>query len=293
MTIRSRIAAVGVVVAAALAATVPVGGAHAASDPAGMTSSSGATLKPTASTPVNTAGSTGSLGPSADPQAIFGSDNRVRVTNTTAFPHRAIGLITSPTASCTGALVGADTVITAGQCVHSGARGAFRSGIKFYPGRNGNSAPYGYCVPRAGGLFVQNGWKNSSDERFDVAVIKLSCTIGQNIGWFGYFSQPSSFNGVQVALRGYNNSAFLMTQNAPINITQQYQLFFQHDSDGAQAGAPLFHNRSSNSPYCTGECILAVNTHTTHGSAAPHSTYNHGGRITNQVRDFITSVRNM
>ena len=116
-------------------------------------------------------------------ESIIGPDTRVRVTPTTTFPARATVLITFSLGRCTGWLIGPNTVITAGHCVHPGGGGSFypASSYRIYPGRNGGGSPYGSCTAKW--LASVRGWTTTGDDRYDYGAIKLNCAIGNTVGW--------------------------------------------------------------------------------------------------------------
>jgi V8-like Glu-specific endopeptidase len=74
-------------------------------------------------------------------EVVIGRDDRVQITNTTAYPWRTICslIITARDGSRwigTGWLVGPRTVITAGHCVYMHKRGGWARSIEVIPGRN-------------------------------------------------------------------------------------------------------------------------------------------------------------
>ena len=62
-------------------------------------------------------------------ESVLGSDGRVRITGTTSSPYRAVVHITRDgNGWCTGWMINADTVATAGHCVSPGSTGGFYNG---------------------------------------------------------------------------------------------------------------------------------------------------------------------
>ena len=111
-------------------------------------------------------------------------------------------LITFTGGRCSGWLYGNDIVATAGHCVHDGGPGGnWKQNVQVFPGRNGNSSPYGSCTARR--LHSVNGWVNSSNEEYDYGAIKLNCSIGNTTGWFGYWWQSASLNNGGSIINGY------------------------------------------------------------------------------------------
>ncbi|WP_434740559.1 trypsin-like serine peptidase [Micromonospora sp. SH-82] len=137
---------------------------------------------------------------SAGGDVTAAADNRVPVTPTTTFPASATVLLTYPGGQCTGFMISARTVATAGHCLHTGgSRGFWRSNVVAYPGHDGTSAPFGSC--RAVRLFVSPGWLGSPAHGFpgdptqDYGAAQLDCTIGNTTGWYGLGYTTQSLAG--------------------------------------------------------------------------------------------------
>ena len=218
--------------------------------------------------------------------SIIGADTRTRVNPTTAYPARAIALITFNGGSCTGWFIGKDTVVTAGHCVHSGGPGgAWRSNVRVYPGRNAASSPYGSCTAKR--LYSVTGWTGSSSETSDYGAIKLNCTVGNTVGWFGFFWQSATLNGLSTTVAGYpDDKAFQQWKStATVAATQTRQVFYKNDTRPGQSGAPVYYNKAG-----CGQCSMGIHAYGVHGSS-PHSTNNHATRITQEVFNFLVSWR--
>ena len=221
-------------------------------------------------------------------ESIIGADNRVRVDPTTSFPARATVLITFSAGRCTGWLIGSNTVVTAGHCVHPGGGGAFypAGSYRIYPGRNGASSPYGSCTARWTASVV--GWTVNGDDQYDYGAIKLNCSIGNTTGWYGYFWTSASLTGLPTIINGYPGDKPLTQwrSNDLVRLTQTLRVFYQNDTVGGVSGAPVYYNRAG-----CGICSMAVHAYGTYG-LPPFSTNNHGTRITQAVFDNLTAWRN-
>ncbi|MET0135012.1 MAG: trypsin-like serine protease [Kibdelosporangium sp.] len=197
-------------------------------------------------------------------QSIIGADNRVRVDPTTSFPARATVLITRVSGGverqhCTGWMFGPSLVLTAGHCVYDGS--AYYSGLRFYPGYNGNTAPYGSCTPtqlRASAGYVSTG---AADQ--DYGGANLNCTIGDTVGWFGAYATTSSLNGTATTIQGYggdkNKEQWLSTDQ--IRTSNTLRLYYQNDTVGGNSGSAVYTNRAAGSPGCSGVCALAFHAY--------------------------------
>lgn len=222
-----------------------------------------------------------------NPQSIIGGgesvlppDTRTRVTDTTAFPSSAIGLLTFDQAGgsylCTGFLIDPNTVLTAGHCVHEGGPGGLPStNIRFTPGRNGGAAPFGTC--RGVSAQASAVWVTAQDEAEDYGWIQLDCLIGHLVGWFGY-AAPGDVTGMAVNVWGYPADRPPGTQwdaEGTISQTIDPLVFYDNDTFGGMSGSPVF----ADVPACGGPCALAVHAYGLHGTVPPHSTLNHGTRL--------------
>jgi glutamyl endopeptidase len=233
-------------------------------------------------------------------QTILGADGRTRVSATTTFPARAIGLVTFTQRGlnffCSGWLINKNTVATAGQCLYGdgglgGAR-VWSTNVRFYPGRNGSTSPYGSCAAR--NLYSVTGWTVNANERYDYGAIKLNCTIGNTTGWFGFWWQSTSLNGTGETVAGYpGDKPFGQQWKAAgsVGATETLQVFYNNDTAAGQSGSPVYQPARSG-PYCSGACALAIHAYGLHGSGN-HATRNHGTRITQSVFNNLVYWRNL
>jgi glutamyl endopeptidase len=221
--------------------------------------------------------------------SIYGPDNRVRITPTTTFPARAVVQITrNGAAHCTGWLISADTVATAGHCLHTGGSGgSWYTGLAVWPGRDGSYAPYGSCTTRYSSSV--SGWVRNSDETYDYGTIKLNCRVGNTTGWFGFWSQSAGLAGQVAIVQGYPGDKTFGQQwrgddvTRWVAVSQDRLVFYQNDTYGGMSGSPVFQNRTS-----CGWCAMAIHTQGFHGSS-PHNRYNHGTRITSSVYNNLVA----
>jgi glutamyl endopeptidase len=227
--------------------------------------------------------------------SVIGADGRARVSPTTGYPWRAIGRITfqvqgrAGTFGCTGWLIGKHTLATAGHCVYDTSvnKWATLSSVRFYPGQNGASTPWGSCTAAA--LYSVQGWTVSEDRNYDYAAIRLaSCTypnpdsrdIGINTGYFGFFWQSASLLNYAETISGYPGDKPTGQQwrmSDKIRVSQTYRIFYSNDTAGGQSGAPIFYNKSG-----CGQCSMGIHT-TGVGGSYPGNTYNGGTRIRQAV----------
>jgi glutamyl endopeptidase len=225
-----------------------------------------------------------SLQPATAPEgreSIIGPDTRKQVTNTKKYPYRAVVLITFENSRCTGWLISKDTVATAGHCVHQGNGGRWydRSTYRLYAGRDGNKSPYGSC--RAKRLYSNAGWTNDGLSTHDYGAIKLDCSIGKTVGWFGFFWQSGSLNGLPTTIPGYPGDKPLTQwySTGKVTVTHTNEVFYKNDTVGGMSGSPVYYDRKN-----CGTCSMAVHAYGTY-NGPPYSDNNHGTRITKAVFD--------
>ncbi len=230
-------------------------------------------------------------------ESVILEDDRDRVMDTTRYPNSAIGhlVFTTPTgsSSCTGFLVDADTVLTAGHCVHVGGTSDpadWFTDVSFSPGRNGfGNLPFGTCG--ATELWTLPGWYDAESEQHDLGIVQLDCEIGDEVGWFGYFSRPGAraLNELATHLRGYPGDkpyGTMWTDRAKVWFTRVNMAFYRNDTFGGQSGSPVFQWGK----YCAGPCAMAIHGYGFGHGVSPHSGNNHGVRITTGRKTLIADI---
>ncbi len=211
------------------------------------------------------------------PQSVIGKDTRKRVTDTTAYPYRAIALllVTFPhrTGKCTGFLVSANLVATAGHCLYYPPFGGRATRVQVIPGNNVKSEPYGSCLGTT--AYSVKGWVSSGQEAYDYGAVKLNCDIGDTVGWFGMRYQTKSLTGTSVTITGYpgdkkpDNS--MWTASGKITDSLVRQLLYKISTAPGQSGSPVYNKG------CKTYCALAIHAY---GVDANHPDDNAGTRIT-------------
>jgi glutamyl endopeptidase len=222
-------------------------------------------------------------------ESVIGQDGRDQVADTTTSPQRAIAQILFNGGSiCTGWLINANTLATAGHCVHEGFGGSFYpvNTYQVRPGRDGEEAPYGMCTAKA--LYTVNGWANGGQQDFDYGAIKLNCSVGNQTGWFGYFHQAGTHNGQPATVTGYpgdKGGDTMWTMSGTIAGTLARRLTYTIDTAGGQSGSPVWTTNNAN---CNGPCARAIHAYGVGGS----DTQNSGTRIIQEVANNLTTWRN-
>ncbi|CEI84189.1 extracellular metalloprotease [Oceanobacillus oncorhynchi subsp. incaldanensis] len=224
-----------------------------------------------------------------DNYSIIGPDQRTRITNTTAFPNRAVVslVIQFPNEpnnliGCSGFLVNEDTVITAGHCVYDHGKGGWAEEVTSLPGRNENAAPYGSYGFET--LYTVTGWRADQNSEYDYGAIKLAGAPGNDTGWFGYRTTNAESNpsGLTFNVTGYpcdKPNGTMWTDSGTILSVTDRQLGYDADTYGCQSGSPVHRNYSD-----TGHTAIAIHAYGVGGTNPP---LNRGTRITQDVFDNI------
>jgi glutamyl endopeptidase len=213
------------------------------------------------------------------PRAVLGLDTRVQL-KPAVYPYRAIALITTSGARCTGWMVGADTVITAGHCVHRGSTGSWYNLNDYiiYPGHDGTNANYGSC--KAKRLYTTEGWALGSKPEYDYAAIKLNCQVGQATGWLG-FAAPTTTKNLPAIISAYPGDKPLGQWVGFDSIKKEDSnwTYYKNDTYSGMSGAPVW--------YDAGKRALAFAIHT---YRVPN--FNRGARINSEVFKNIKTWKN-
>jgi glutamyl endopeptidase len=215
------------------------------------------------------------------PESVLNSDRRFRIyPQESGYPYRAVGQLTftqgGSNYTCTGWLISADTVATAGHCVHEGPGGTWSTNVRFYPGRNGSLAPYGSCTAKR--LNSVSGWTSSGSQEYDYGAVKLNCTIGNTTGWLGRWWTTASQVNLPIAIVGYPGDKPSSTQwggagRVEASETRKTRYFI--DTAGGQSGAPVIQADGTGPGGCQGDCGIAI-----HAYGADSAGRNSATRIT-------------
>lgn len=210
--------------------------------------------------------------------SVIGADNRILVTNTAIFPWRSQNKIyvTFPngkTYGCSGTLIQAKYLLTAGHCVYSKADGGWYKKLEAIPGLNGTYKPYGSVY----GTYVRSykGWTQSKSPNYDIALVTLDKSIGNTVGWFGY-KYYSSINGVTAYISGYPGDKGGTKQYyhyGPITSSNTYRVYYTIDTYSGQSGSGIYRFEGSN------RYVFGV--HTTGGSTTNSGTRLNSTKVSN------------
>jgi len=185
----------------------------------------------------------------ARPRVIIGTDDRVRVGNTTLYPWRAICALRITAANGrqyigTGFFVSPRTVITAGHCVYMHNEGGWARSIEVIPGMNDAARPFGSAVSRT--LRSVSGWTQSRNREFDYGAIILpaNARLGDRTGFFGFaVRNDAALRTAALNLSGYPGDKggaqqWFMAQRA--KALSARVITYDIDTMGGQSGSPVW-----------------------------------------------------
>jgi len=184
-------------------------------------------------------------------EIIIGRDDRVRVTNTLAYPyvcicHLVIRARNGKTYVGTGWLADEQTVVTAGHNVYMHREGGWAASIDVYPGRNGNSRPY---QARAVRTWSTRGWTKQKSAPADYGAIRLDQKI-EDVGTFGFGALTNEeLKAGLFHIVGYpgDKHGEMWGHGRRLKGVQSDVLIYDIDTVGGNSGGPLFLVRNGDS----------------------------------------------
>ncbi|MEI8000831.1 MAG: trypsin-like serine protease [Actinomycetes bacterium] len=225
------------------------------------------------------------------PKSVIGSDTRARV-DTSTYPGSAtVQVWYQGQPICSGAMVGPDTVLLAGHCVAS-AKGTWRDkgGYAVYPGRNGALTPWGSCGVRV--EYTVKGWFFFRNPDYDYGALKLDCSIGNVVGWYGFFWSNHTLTSAPATIQGYPTDkvgALANTQwtaSGKLTFADTRRLYFTISTSVGQTGGPIWTPLGAPFVSVAGPYIMGINAYQQYGST------NSGTRIAEPVFNNVVNWSN-
>ena len=191
-----------------------------------------------------------------------------------SYPYNTIGYFTvtypnNGSFRCTGTLVSAYVVLTAGHCVHNNSRGGWVTAVRFYPAQYistlGNlTRPYGSNTALANLKTTQN-WTEISgpdefavrDYRYDYAAIQFSqafthtstfmpVVYGSTIGTANNAGYPGNLKDSTATEYGMFFASGTETQDSLLSLRSSHVREFSVYSSGGDSGGPFWYLDSQN-----------------------------------------------
>ncbi len=180
----------------------------------------------------------------AMPLGIIGSDDRVKITNTTVGPwcNTVKLLIVGANNSNyigSGFMVGPNSVATAGHCVYNTSWGGWAKAITVIPALNGTNQPYGSAA--AYNLECGGNWYNSNDNQDDWGIIRINANLGNSTGWLGLRWQSATYNNLSAKAVGYpgEDGNYMYYGSGVVTSSLPRTLVGNWDLSGGQSGGPV------------------------------------------------------
>jgi glutamyl endopeptidase len=185
--------------------------------------------------------------PEVSNRSIVGDDTRTQVIGTPVGRNAKIGYIEQsnatgpPLAWCTGAMVSANYMLTAGHCVHQSAWGGWAPYITVFVSYNNSGAGIRCAATEK---WAGADWVSNEEPNADWGLLKLSCKAGATYGYFGLAlnDEPSYYNGKTVRVIGYpeDKPQFSMwSATGVISSSTSTTLGHQVDTRPGQSGGPM------------------------------------------------------
>jgi len=233
-----------------------------------------------------------------NPETVLGADTRERLYTTNLLSRQRVLIYWQSGSSgyiCSGTLIGSNTVATAGHCVSPGNNTGYYnvSTYKIYAGANGTYAsPWGGCTAKS--LHSVNGWTQSGSQYYDYGAIKLNCTIGNTLGWYGFTTAGTT--NFPATIAGYPGDKSLqqweshgvIKYNPYYSASADYRkLYYENDTYGGMSGSGIWYdNRTS------GRMLIGIHAYGTGGSGY-NASYNSGVRITPVIYNNLLAWKNL
>ncbi|MBN9070720.1 MAG: trypsin-like serine protease [Rhizobiales bacterium] len=200
---------------------------------------------------------------------IVGKDERAQVYNTLRAPYPTIGYLEMADSSgqqysCTAALIGPSTILTAAQCLynHQNPDDPWRDKFVFWPGLGGEkNIPFqgvAYDTAYVAQGFIDNYTDNyDSVWQYDLGIVTLQEPIGNSVGWMGYWAFPNMGKfTANVVGYPYDKEGFTMWRSAcdvkPDEVGD-YDIAYTCDVTDGMVGAPIYiYDQETKSRYIIG-----------------------------------------
>ena len=205
-------------------------------------------------------------------KAVFGSDDRTTINQTSKYPYCAIAYL-KVKAHCgcewtgSGFMVSKNCLATAAHCLVCKEHNKWASGVTMYFGyRSDKNYTYRYtdgttywygANPYASGFYVADD---------DWAYMKLQKNVGETVGWFGIRHANDGQNGKTFTVTGYRNGV-LKTSSGRVEILNNKLIKYNIDMQPGNSGCPVYDSENY---------AIAINV-------AENDLYNTARRFTSDV----------
>jgi glutamyl endopeptidase len=215
--------------------------------------------------------------------SVIGTDDRVQESDPYGYPWRAIAHLSTNQGGCTGFMLSRDVLVTAGHCVY---HGGWVTSYRVAPGKNGSAEPYGSCSGGIADVWTTYNYISTGSVDYDYGLIKLTCDIGNTVGWFGWwYNTGENLVNQYFYVEGYPGDKPYGTNWWDGDYATQQtasRLFYWNDTAPGQSGSPIYHYNSVTPGLCGGWCVTGIHT-----TGVWDTAYNSGTRFNPDVMSFI------
>lgn len=217
-----------------------------------------------------------------------------RINDPTAYPNRTnVKLFMKyPQGNyvCSGVLIDAKHVLTAGHCIFSRTHQQWADEITVVPAYENGEKPYGQAKSKR--LYSWTGWTQDFSYQSDMGLILLDKPIGALTGWLGYgyynstsFFEENTFENSAYPSESPFDGRYMYTRSGDYDVVTTNILRFNRESFGGASGSGTYHTKSDGR-----RTVYAVHSHTQTNSntGAKRSGQT---RITNSKFDYLYSTR--
>jgi len=144
---------------------------------------------------------------------------------------------------CSGILIDAKHVLTAGHCVYDIENDEWADEIEIAPAYNEGPNEF-YGTSEVGAMISWSGWIENGSYDHDIAVIELTRPIGALTGWCGYGYNTSNAYFTGNTFHNYSypgeppyNGEIMYYRNGNFDTPQPFILYHNNNSWGGQSGS--------------------------------------------------------
>lgn len=185
-------------------------------------------------------------------ERVFGTDDRIPITDTTVAPWRTIAQLVifdqrnEIVSTCSGVMLNTNVVLTAAHCLFDPRSQSYVYSLLVVPGENGPAFPFDAAVARQ--FAIPQGWVNSGDIRFDFGLAFIpGSPFPSTLGPFlpvaavpdAYFYDP----GTIIATAGYPGDKLPGTQWFTAGFfffVDDEAIYTEMDAFAGQSGSPIY-----------------------------------------------------